>query len=266
MIPLAHPKRRGPQPAAFTLIELLVVVAIMALVAGSVVMVYDDVQQKAEQSVARRQLATVREALLRFRVDMGYFPGDGPLAFTSLNLTGYYYVDGSSPNTASPSAAILQQWAAHPLNLWMLYEKPVTLSNPTRWDWNPATAHGWRGPYLGQGLGAKLDAAGTLATGFLGGALSNRIYAVTDLIGLPTMTSSSPLRWVSEDRPVTVTGQPSKTLQPIGGRPVAFISDTISTPGWVIYRLVSAGPDGIFQTTTTAAGDDIVIEVARNPL
>ncbi len=247
------------RPPGFTLIELLVVIAIMGLVAGGVVMVYDNVQQRAELSVAQQQLATVREALLRFRVDMGYFPGEGPLSPTALYLEEFRYVDGSE----TPAAAVRQLWASHPMNLWMLFEKPLALENPMRWDWNPAVARGWQGPYLGQGMGARLDAAGRdPSSGFLGGTLYNRLYAVTDLIG-GSSSDATMLRWVTEDREVTAPGQP--TL-PLGGRPIAFLADDQSLPGWIIYRLVSAGADGIFQTITTPAGDDIVIEVSRRKL
>lgn len=251
---------------AFTLIELLVVVAIMALVAGGVIVVYDQVQQRAELSVARRQLSSVREALLRFRVDMGYFPGEGPLAPESLNLEGFFYVDGTSPNTEAPPLIARQRWSAHPMNLWMLYEKPLALDGPGRWDWNPSVARGWQGPYLGHGTGARLDAAGEPLSGFLTGALSNRLYGVTDLIGRASTDEAQALRWVSENLPVTNPGEPEKTIMPIGGRPIAFLRDTVSTPPWAIYRLVSAGANGIFDTVTVPAGDDISVEVSRHKL
>lgn len=262
-----HPQlataRRG-----FTLIELLVVVGIMALVAGMVVAVYDNVQQRAEQSIARQQLSTVRDALLRFRVDMGYFPGEGPLVPSSLNLEGFRYVDGIAPDTEVPGLAVRERWASHPLNFWMLFEKPLEMGKAERWDWKPSVGRGWRGPYLGEGMGARLDAAGELrigelTTGFLSGAFCNRLYAVTDLIGASPNASAGALRWVTEDRPVTAPGLPQKLPLRQGGRPIAFLADTVSTPGWMIYRVASAGADGIFQTTSIPAGDDIVIEVSR---
>lgn len=249
--------------------ELMVVVGIMALVAGMVIAAYDSVQQRAEQAVARQQLATVRDALLRFRVDMGFFPGEGPLAPASLNLEAFKHVDGAAPDTESPSLEVRSSWAIHPLNLWMLFEQPLAVElqgrwDSTRWNWKAGSARGWQGPYLGQGMLARLDAAGDASSHFLGGAMYNRLYAVTDLIGSAPSNDPSVLRWVSEDRPVTAPGIPDKKLMPLGGRPIAFISDDRTEPGWVIYKLVSAGADGIFQTITLPAGDDIVIEVSRH--
>jgi hypothetical protein len=92
----------------------------------------------------------------------------------------------------------------------------------------------------------------------------NRLYAVTDLIGSARAQESVALRWISEDRSVMDAGAPVKKPMSLGGCPIAFMSDRDSQPGWVIYRLVSAGADGIFQTITIPAGDDIVIEVSRH--
>lgn len=262
--------RSSSRDHGFTLMELMVVVGIMALVAGMVVAAYDSVQQRAEQAVARQQLATVRDALLRFRVDMGYFPGEGALAPASLKLDGFKYVNGSTPDIESPDLEMRSRWATHPLNLWMLFEQPLAVEEENRWDanrwnWKPGVSRGWQGPYLGQGMGARLDAAGDDAnTHFLGGVMCNRLYAVTDLIGSAPDRGAGLMRWVSEDRPVTALGMPDKKPLPLGGRPIAFLFDEISQPGWVIYNLVSAGADGIFQTVTTPVGDDIVIEVSRH--
>jgi hypothetical protein len=217
----------------------------------------------------------VREALLKFRADMGYFPGDGPLAATQLDLGGFFYVDGESPATESPSNAVRQAWASNRLNFWMLYEKPrdlgdasIPVGQPKRWDFNKDSARGWAGPYLGAGFRFQLDGAGTLANNFVAGARTNRLYAVEDAITL-NREGSTYLNWVSEDRPPTMTGQPDKKSQDVLGRPIAFIKDDLSTPNYVVYWLVSAGRDGVYDGTNNLRmppfGDDVRVEVARLP-
>jgi len=266
--------RRG----GFTLIELLIVIAILAIMSGAAIVAYEDVQARAEMAMAEHQLSVVRDALLHFRNDMGYFPGEGPLAPAALNLSGFYYVDGASPTTASPGLPVRQRWAAHPMNLWMLFEKPIGRENPTQWDWCPTSARGWRGPYLGNGKGASVDAAGTLGGGFRAGATSDRLYAVPDLIQRGNDADTF-LKWVTENVPVTEPQLPEKSPHHSLGSPIAFIIDTSTmrmipatqttpmVPLTVIYKLVSAGADGVFQTVSpTRAGDDLMIEVTRRTI
>lgn len=258
--PIHRMTHRPPGPRkAFTLIELLVVIAILAVVAGGVIAVYDDAHRRAEEGMAQRQLATLRDALLRFRVDMGYFPGEGPLAVEHLDLRGFHHIGRGNDENARV------RWAAHPMNFWMLYERPVDRLNPNRWLWNPASARGWRGPYLGEGSDLSLDGAGTLETGFTAGGRLDRLYAVTDLIGrVRPGDDKTPLRWVREDRTPTAPGVPEKTAQTGAGRPIAFLVDPASAPGWIVYRLVSAGPDGVFQTRNAIpSGDDFSVEITR---
>lgn len=250
----------------FTLLELLIVVAIMMLVAGGAIFVYDDLQRRAELDMARRQMATLRDALLRFRTDMGYFPGEGTYAPANLNLTSHHFVDGESANNNPPSTAALQRWAKHPMNFWMLFEQPVPSTTGQNFNFNRSTGRGWRGPYLGAGFGWKLDAAGRLEGGFVTGERSNRVTAVADLIRRPGAQTGF-LQWVSENVGTTSADVPQKTPQTGEGAPIAFLIDNrVSTPNTVIYRLVSAGNDGIFQTTgvvPAVGSDDIVIEVTR---
>lgn len=259
----------------FTLVELLVVIAILALMSGAAIVVYDEVQQRAELSMAQHQMALVRDALMRFRMDMGYFPGEGPLVAEALDLTRYHFVDPSAPAVASAKAEVQKRWADHPLNLWMLFEKPRSLTDATRWDWKPGAARGWRGPYLGRGTNWLLDEAGMMPSGFRGGATTNRLYAVADLIRKDQ--SGDPfLRWVAESAPPTELVAPVKTPQRSPGSPIAFVIErpvipvppaVPTAPPVMIYKLVSAGADGIFQTTgTERAGDDIVVEITRRPV
>jgi prepilin-type N-terminal cleavage/methylation domain-containing protein len=267
-------RRPPPSPRnrrAFTLVELLVVIGILAVIAGGIIVVYDGVQEHAGEQLTTQRMQTVRAALLKFRADMGYFPGDGPLAPAQLDLSGFYYVDGESPGTENPAAPVRQAWAAHALNFWMLYEKPpdagdsaLPSGQPKRWDFKKESARGWDGPYLGAGFSFRLDGAGTLAGAFASGTRSNRLYAVGDALTKKRGTGTH-LQWVSEDRPPTQSGLPDKQPQDDLGRPLAFLKDTAAAPGFTLYVLVAAGRDGIY-TLAAPYGDDVRVEVARQPL
>ena len=60
----------------FTLIELLVVLAALALLLGLAVPRYVDHVQRAREVVLRQNLATLRDAIDKFRADQGRYPGD----------------------------------------------------------------------------------------------------------------------------------------------------------------------------------------------
>ncbi len=265
---------RTPPPSrdrrAFTLVELLVVIGILAVIAGGIIVVYDGVQERAGEQLTTQRLDTVRQALLKFRADMGYFPGDGPLAAAQLDLAGFYYVDGENPATENPTAAAHQAWAAHPLNLWMLHEQPLAPGDTAlpaeqrRWFFKKESARGWDGPYLGAGFSFRLDGAGTVAGAFASGTRSNRLYAVGDAL-TKKRGAGTHLQWMREDRPPTLPGLPDKQPQDDLGRAIAFIRDTAAAPGFTLYVLVAAGRDGIY-TLAAPYGDDVRVEVARQPL
>jgi len=71
-----HRLRRPRRAAApgFTLIELLVVLAAMALLLGLVVPRYLAHVDRAREAVLRQNLATMRDAIDKFRADRGRYP------------------------------------------------------------------------------------------------------------------------------------------------------------------------------------------------
>ena len=62
------------RPAGFTLAEMLVVVAIIAVVAGMVVWLAGGARETAEKQTVQAELATIRNACLQFKADMGEPP------------------------------------------------------------------------------------------------------------------------------------------------------------------------------------------------
>lgn len=257
--------RRASQKG-LTLIELLITVAILAIVGVGLTVAYDGVQKRAGEQLTLRRLSYVREALLNFRRDLGYFPGQGPLAAEQLDLASIHFVDGDNPGQANPSLEARQRWARHPLNFWMLLTPPVDQNNPQRWQWRKEISRGWNGPYLGQELNFRLDAAGQIEGNFVVGSRSNRLLAVADSYIPPNTDSTNYLQWVEEDQPLTSSVPPTKINRNRIGQALAFYADDSTTPAIRIYWLVSAGLDGVFQLVGPNFGDDVRVEVARESI
>jgi prepilin-type N-terminal cleavage/methylation domain-containing protein len=259
----AAPQKR----AGFTLVELLVVIGILAIIAGTVIVAFDDAGRVAGDDLTRQRMAAVREALLRVRADMGYFPGQGPLAADKLDLSAssYDFVDGSNPEHAAASSATRAAWAAHDLNLWQLFEKPKDKTDAKRWEWNPDAKHGWNGPYLGAGFQFRLDDAGTAAN-YMGGARLNRLRAVADAFERSREISAGAyLRWNHENG-----APPAKSYLSKLGQPLIFERLPV-VGGPTVFTLVSMGPDGRYDDPTNGldAPDyengiyDLRLEVSR---
>lgn len=251
--PAMNPRRSPlPAPAGFTLVELLAVIAILAVISGLVVLGVSGVQETAARAVADRQAAAVREALLRFRNDLGFYPGDGPLAPGQLDLSSI----GGAPR--SPA------WAAHPMNFWMLFEKPVDRDNPRRWDWNPQNARGWRGPYLQLSDSARLDLDPALREmpGLESLPLESGLYAIGDLLGAGGRAPAG-FRW----RDPRLEPGDESSRSPKLGSPFLFERDPLSLPGWVLFRIHSPGGGAAYLRPGEAPGPDAIhLEIARRPL
>ncbi|NQZ59020.1 MAG: prepilin-type N-terminal cleavage/methylation domain-containing protein, partial [Lentisphaeraceae bacterium] len=71
----------------FTLLELLIVAAILALISGGVIVAFSDVEDAARENIGKHQATTIRNAMLKFRQDMGYYPKQKRLAYEHLDLT-----------------------------------------------------------------------------------------------------------------------------------------------------------------------------------
>lgn len=132
----------------FTLLEMLIVISILAVLAGSVIVNLGSAGQRAAGDLGGHQLSQVREALLRFKRDMGYLPHEGRLIAANGSLIG-------TPAGVSDETA-WRTWFNHPANMLCLVKQPLaTGGGETDWlvdaslvSYDPATRRGWKGPYL----------------------------------------------------------------------------------------------------------------------
>lgn len=124
------------RPRAFTLLEMVLVVAIMATIAGTVVALTGDLQDTANRDIRRHEMSAVREALLRFHADTGFFPGEGPFDLDT------------RPGGFVPAGAQPAQWHDHAANLRQLVENPLAATSHPLRVWDPDRRRGWHGPYL----------------------------------------------------------------------------------------------------------------------
>ena len=241
---------------AFTLLELLIVVAILAIIGGSIFVAYQSTGEMAEENLADQRLAGMRQALLKFRRDMGYFPGEGPLG----NTATVEPAAGQVTNYDNMSNVEKSLWRNHELNHWMLYSRPNDTAIANKWVFDSDSKRGWNGPYLNGKSSLLLDNAGTLASAFVGGGEVDSLLSVDDAFGRSNGSDdSSPLYW-------RIINNPDITQNARFGRPVALVEEVISgTPDVHVYLLVSFGKNGKFEFQGLEAtnGDDVILEVAR---
>jgi len=248
----------------FTLIEMLVVVGILGLVSGLVIVSYDKVLERGSLDYTRRQMGMVRDALLQFRRDMGYLPGEGPLVPSNLDLSQITFIDGDTPTRPVPSPVVGNAWAEHPCNFWMLLTQPRDRLDVNRWMWNRDAGRGWRGPYLDSGFHFRLNGAGDLGSGFVGGMSLNRLVAFHDGWTRKNVRDQRPM-WVEQTPEPWQPGVPITRPAPVLGMPLALVREVneLSVPPEVTFTLVSAGPNQVFELDAENYGDDVRVEVAR---
>lgn len=69
-----HTLRTAVQRAGFTLVELLLVIAILGILAGTVVVAVAGQSQKAQKQRARTDITNISNALEMFELEVGRFP------------------------------------------------------------------------------------------------------------------------------------------------------------------------------------------------
>ena len=242
----------------FTILELLIVVAILAALAGGVIMVLDGTQEDSASKVAQSEMLEIKKALLKFKQDTGYLPKTGPF---SLATEG-----GSIPLNRLPSTVPVGQeaaWFNSPANFWVLYgrdevsvctgfsnpQSPLCGTGHALETWNPDTGRGWRGPYLtrqGEGLVDIGNGLGTNGSGSpLTGILLSEVRGVADpFVAKP---EGSFFVWRTS---------PGSTPHDRWGRPF-FLFDLNDNNN---ARIVGMGPNRTYNNETD---DDIILYIFK---
>lgn len=260
--------------SGFTLLELLIVVSLLAVVATTVVVAYQNVDDDAGLNVARHEILQIKDALLNFRRDTGFFPKQGPFNILGEG-TGRVLVGDSGGPSHLPSdvpPAQSTDWFNSPANFWQLYgrDEPcpnllLPSSNPRSpicgmelnftsgnlhplESFNPDTRRGWNGPYLkrfGEGMveisdGLKGDGSGSPIDDNNATRLQ-QVRGVADPFQAPPVSTGigNLLLW----RFTATAGGPNDNPQDRWGRPfLAFDLDNDNA------RVVSMGPNRQYET------------------
>lgn len=241
----------------FTLVELMLVVAILATLAGSVVMLADDTQLAVDEKIVLREALVLREAVTRFQADTGWYPGEGP-----------FDLDESASGTARhPHAAVTlstvqgkgvpngqeARWFDNAANVWQLVESPLPASHPLA-SWDPDRSRGWHGPYL------TLSTEGQTRTTFVSSrdaSTSSFVVPLAPAIADPFLrecpaSASAAGYWAA------LSGEPS----PRQGQPL-YLFLPRDTSGLVIRNSPDARVVSIGLDNTLGTADDTVVYLFR---
>ena len=217
------------------MLELLVVVAILAVVAGGIVVVFGGVEEDAAFKIAQSEMMEIRKAILQFRRDTGFLPRQGPLALT---------IDGGSVPLPPQGEA----WFKSPANFIQLLENPLTGTGHPLETWNIDTKRGWNGPYLsrsGEGyvtLGDNLQADGS-GSPTAGGLL-------VDVPGMADPFTAEPVSGYLLWR-----ANPGGPFHPDWGRPY-FLFDLDNNDARIVGMAAN-------RTYEAGAGDDLVLYLLK---
>ena len=249
--------------SGFTLLELIIVVSILAIIGGIVLRVVSaDTLTNAQRDANLGTLGQVRDALLQFRQDMGYFPGQGPLNGANLDLTLSGFDVSAFLESAGGTAAV---WANlgnnnNMFNFWQLFRQPYVAGDTPdddddsndRWSWNSDLGLGWNGPYLG-GYGLRYQEYEQDSETY------NNIYALSDRFDATWEIAAENGYWTTGD-------DPAEAALARAGQPLRLMCLTGVD---YVYYIVSAGPNGVMDTDpdnpthTELQEDDVGMALGR---
>ncbi len=128
---------------AFTLIELMIVMAVIAVISGMIVVQLQGIGRASDEKLVVAELATIREAALRFKHDMGQPPQfiaellQSPDPSNIDGMGGWWW--RSNGNHPVPNAQL------------------PALPNASLYEYDPAIDRGWNGPYLQRELLSDIE-------------------------------------------------------------------------------------------------------------
>jgi prepilin-type N-terminal cleavage/methylation domain-containing protein len=259
-------KRLCKHSAGFTLIELLLVIVLIGVVSIAAINAFDGNEDQARMNITRLEMAELQKALLQFRRDNRQLP-------CMVYRAGDYYPNEASMTRldfsdlpATPSLSDLVAWCDDSLivssqdvaqadnGLSILSQFPFPIStNNSDIMWNSSTQRGWNGPYISQ------DA---LEDGW-----GNR-YRLLD----PELSYGQLYRCLVDGTGYDINGSDLYTCE-LPDPDDASWNTNYTLPA-DIARIASAGPDGVFESTTDKynllnddlclpKGDDLVLCLLR---
>ena len=240
--------KRGSS-TGFTLLELLVVLLIIAVVAGGAVMLSENVDSHAQESLVQNEIREVRAAILRFEQDTGFLPKMGPFAWK--------FVGGHTNSSKD------RTWFESPANFSQLFREPCdALGNPVL-PWSVDRGRGWRGPYLRQDGEGYVDISDDLQLDGTGNPVGTgippllRIPAVADPFDHPPVKVAEVwyLAWHLEPVHSAVGANQITDALDRHGRPY-FLFDLNDRRN---ARLVSCGLNGKYESQGAGRRDDVIV-------
>ena len=220
----------------FTLLELIIVVAILATLAGGVVLMVGQTEEITQGQIGLVEMSEIREAIVQFKRDTGYLPKQGPFDLTT---------NGG----AVPPPVEGEDWFNSPANFSQLFQNPLANTGHSLASWNPDTKRGWRGPYLTTSGEGRVDVGSNLNLDGSGdpqaGSLLNDVFGIAD----PFYSSPKGSYFVWATNP---TAPPYSRF----GRPY-FVFD-LHDPQKA--RIVGMGPNRQYDQ---GAQDDIIVYLFR---
>jgi prepilin-type N-terminal cleavage/methylation domain-containing protein len=232
----------------FTLLEMLAVVAILALLAGGAVLAVTQTKEDTELQVARSEMLAIKQAALKFKLDTGYLPKQGP--FELAPAAGAPCIATNSNGAAPLPIGQTREGYCSPANFYQLYQNPLAGTGHPLEQWNPDTLRGWRGPYLTREGEGFVDIGDNLQSNGVGnpvaGTLREDLFGVTDPFVAARGTCQDP------NNPVLcyLGWSPAPNIQTASrwGRPYyLFDPDDAGLGDTKEARIVSGGPNATYD-------------------
>ena len=258
----------------FTLLELIIVVAILAIIAGGLIVNLSGILDSTSEDLSGSELTTLREALGSFRRDTGFLPGQGPFAL--LGDHDAAVIDPADPAhwpvyLSTATAAEREAWFRSPANFYMLYVNPLENTGHPLAVWDRSARRGWRGPYLrrdGEGFVRVRD--GLASTGIGSPASGSALPAMPSVADVfthqPLADGTYGFSSTFVDEIHNRWGRPYLLLDTVHPDPMSVTAEERRQYVRDRARLVGLGANGTYNDTDgdlADTGDDLILHLLR---